>query len=345
MSKIDMSAELGLKIKELRLKYKIKSKDLATFLKKSPAYISKLEKGDIKQIDHSTFRDMINFITNDVNGYDDFMIKESENISSEGLSEILLFYNFDWIERKIPVPDDLIDYINNKITELNLDYTKLIEYINKNEELDDDFFKENSLTKSECKENIWLPQKNDSKAFFIILNYSVQQLSDLLTKQVDISNYTFIFAIVYHLLKYENLVLNYKQPNTALWQQTADILNSNKFYSLAQRNRFLEKSKSMEEYNQLLSKFDKENMSLINQLLSALQFISDLDVKYTNEKLIQIIDNLRINPGFALAFMAIPIKEIDNVNKVTKKEFIQEVKKLIDIYRNKSRNETTVEKY
>lgn len=350
MSKIEMSAELGLKIKELRLKNQIKAKDLAIFINKSPAYISKLENGEIKQIEYSIFRDMINFITGDKNGYEDFMVKISEDISSDELEQSSLFFNFDTIERKIPVPEELIGFIRSKMTELDIDASELIEYVNVNEDLDDNFFIENSIVKSDCKENIWLPYKivKDNKSytsFFILLNYSVTTLTNLLSKAVDKSDYTFIYAIVYHLLKHENNQQHDKQPAETLQKRTEEILHSHKIYTITDRRNFSEKSKSKEEYDRLLSDFDKNNMNLINQLLQPIQFISNYDVKYANEKLSCIVDNMEAEPSFALSFMALPLKKLENSNVNIKKEFLKEVKKLIEIYREKREPVMVVEKY
>lgn len=49
--KIKLSESIGLQLKEFRTKYKVKGKDIAELLGKSPAYISKLEKGQIQQIE------------------------------------------------------------------------------------------------------------------------------------------------------------------------------------------------------------------------------------------------------------------------------------------------------
>lgn len=350
MPKIDMSTELGLRIKELRLKSKVKAKDLAVFINKSPAYISKLENGEIKQIEDSIFRNIINFITKDENGYEDFMERISEDISPDELEESILFFNFDRIHRKIPVPEELFELISNKMTKLDISASKLIEYVNMNEDLDEVFFLENSINKSDCEENVWIPYKevNDGESYtsmFILLNYSPELLTDLLTKKIDKSDYTFIYAIIYHLLKYENKLQQDKQPTQKLKEETEEILHSYKFYTIAQRRSFSEISKSIEEYDRLLSDFDKNNMNLVNQLLQPIKLISDYDVKYANSKLLNIVNNMEIDPSFSLSFMALPIKELKSVNASIKREFLREVEQLIEIYKDKKEPEMVVEKY
>jgi transcriptional regulator with XRE-family HTH domain len=350
MPKIEMSAELGIKIKELRLNHQVKAKDLAVHMEKSPAYISKLENGEIKQIEYSLFVDMINFITGNENGYENFMTKFSEDIAIDEFDKSTLLQNFDTIDRQIPVSEELVQFIKNKMSQLHIDALSLIEYINKNEDLDENFFAKNSIIKADCKENIWIYYKTvidgeSHQGFFILLNYSVEQLLRLLSGEIESTNHTFIYAIVYHLLKYENNNIDNKESNDVIQKRTSEILRSYKFYTISDRRDFAEKSNSKQEYDKLLSDFDKKNMHLINQLLSSISFISDYDVKYANEKLSLIVNNLEIDSSFALSFMALPLKELADVNVRIKKEFLQEVKMLIETYEDKAKSEVIVEKY
>ena len=70
---IKLSEVTGLRLKEFRTQYKVKAKDVAEMLGKSPAYISKLEKGQIQQIDKIEFEKILNFIANDDDGIIDFL--------------------------------------------------------------------------------------------------------------------------------------------------------------------------------------------------------------------------------------------------------------------------------
>ena len=63
--KIKLSENIGLQLKEFRTKYKVKGKDIAELLGKSPAYVSKLEKGQIQQIEKDELVKITNYITFD----------------------------------------------------------------------------------------------------------------------------------------------------------------------------------------------------------------------------------------------------------------------------------------
>ena len=67
--RIRLDETLGLYLKEFRTQYKVKGKDVAEHIGKSAAYISKLEKGQIQQIDRKEFVKITNYIAKSEEGY------------------------------------------------------------------------------------------------------------------------------------------------------------------------------------------------------------------------------------------------------------------------------------
>jgi transcriptional regulator with XRE-family HTH domain len=349
MAKIEMTLEIGRKIKEWRLQYNVKSKDLAEHINKSPAYISKLEKGDIKQIENTLFKDIIVYISGNPNGYEKFMAKVTEDISSDELDKNTLFLNFDKIERKIPIPETLVDFINLKMSILNIDSDKICEYINKNEDLDEEFIKEHSIVKENTPLNRWIaystfdPQGNEVKRNYIFINCKAEKLIKILSRELDRCNYTFMFAVIYHILKIENYGNCQVIDKEKYKEETNRILLSNKFYSLYDKNKFGEQSNTVKEYEELLSDFDRENRVLINDLLRLISAMSDYDVKYANDKLSKIVQNTKSETSFSLSFMALSLNPLKNVSVVLKKEFLEKVEDLIQSY--KEMPDSKIEKY
>ena len=68
-NKLHIDEELGLQLKDFRNQFQVKAKDVATHIGKSAAYISKLEKGEIHQIDKEEFVKIVDFISNSESGY------------------------------------------------------------------------------------------------------------------------------------------------------------------------------------------------------------------------------------------------------------------------------------
>ena len=353
MDKINMTPELGLKIKELRLKHNIKSIDLAQHIDKSPAYISKLEKGDIKQVKRSDLETIINYITQDEHGYEKFLEEYIKQITlEEDEDDIdLSMKNFDTIERKIPIPKSIINYIKESFEGLEISSDDLVRFINENTDLDDDFFAKNKIDKSKLKYNTWYAfyeniDGEKARQVYILLKYPLNKLEEILNGEKDNCSYTLLYAIVYHLLKLQvkNNIIDFFS-NEELHKKTKSILHEHKFYSLADIAELEALSQTKAEFESLLSDFDKNNYELINELLSAIRFLSVYDVKYTNEILKGIVENLDPDISFALNFMAISLKPLSNASANIKKEFLGKVKAQVEIYAQKPEPEKVIERY
>ena len=75
MAKVYVTQELAETIKSIRLQNKILSKDLANIIDKSPAYVTKLEKGEIQTIDIDELNKIFNYIIGDDTSFDETIQK------------------------------------------------------------------------------------------------------------------------------------------------------------------------------------------------------------------------------------------------------------------------------
>jgi len=139
MTKVYVTQELAETIKSIRLQNKILSKDLAKAVGKSPAYITKLERGEIQTIDISELNIIFKFIAGNNSSFDDTMEKIytilKYKYSDDEIEKQIWFANYDTVKRKIPIPGTLIDEINNKIVQLEKSRQYLLTRINNNESL------------------------------------------------------------------------------------------------------------------------------------------------------------------------------------------------------------------
>ena len=348
MPKVVMTKELGLKLKELRLKYNVKSKDVAEYIGKTAAYYSKLEKANIQTIEESSLEKIVNFITDSETGYEDFMEKISSELSSEKLSTDLWLMNFDNVGRKLPVPESLIEEIKEMMSDLNISNKDLVDYINTNEDLDESFFSEHGYSRESIDYNKWYPYRikigdEVKSSAFILVNIKYKNFMNLINQIDDTSNWLTLYTILYHLLKYRfKLINNVDYDKESLKKEANNILNKHKFYSLADKANLSEQAKTQEEYTSLLSEFDKANLQYINKILSAISFLSDYDVKYTNELLKVIANNLDANPSFALRFMATDIATISDFSTKAKQHYLNQVKELTKAIKEDESNQIAI---
>ena len=351
MPKIKFSDFLGAQLKEFRMQYKKKAVDVAKYMDKSPAYISKLEKGQIQQIEKKELVKMANFITGVEDGYIIFCEKIAQNIDADELEKEIWYLNFDLMERQLPITEAVIKLIKENMANLNVSPTELANYINENEDLGKDFFAEHDINPETVDKNVWLPYREADSAevrrSFIYINYDEKRIEDFIEGKIDKCEYMFPYVMLYHLLKiYYKLngdVHNDKMIDTCK-QETEEILLSNKFYSISVQYSMRKKMETEEEYQNALSKFDLENKGLISRFLNEINFLSNYDVKYTNERLEKIVDNFDGDPSFALGFMSLPLFKLKDLSSTRKREFLKEINENIKRYCEMTQ-EVDIEKY
>lgn len=351
--KIVINEEIGQALKAFRMQYKVKAKDVASILEKSPAYISKLEKGQIQQVDKNDFVRITNYIANDSDGYDKFCNIVIKNSDIDALDRSVFLRNFDLIERKLPVPDDLVKSIAALMIELKVSPEELSEYINRNEDLDDAFFEEHKIDKKSIKKNVWhIYFEADSSNYvrsYIFLNYSAERIHALLDGKIKKCDYTFLYAIVYHLIKLKKKCdnLNFDEKLCGTCKNEAEqLLLKYKFYSLSLQERIRIQSKTENEYREILSDFDIDNAKYVEHIVRKIHFLSQLDVDYTNSKLETIVKNMdELEDTFVLAFMATSLDALKETSISMKKDFLKDIKSIVKRYSEKSIDNKSIEKY
>lgn len=345
MPKVNITKELAEKIKELRVNNKVKAIDLADHIKKSPAYITKLENGDIKTLDYEELLIVFNFISKDEEDFGKIIDKLS---LEPDLIEQTWFVNFDTVTRKIPVSNDLVDYINKKISDLELNISFVVNYVNQNEDLSD-FNDKYNIDISKFKSNYWHTYENlEGKiSSFIRMELNLNEIIGILDKKIDTSNYVTIQSILYNLFRLEyglNAPLN-DEDNERIKKEVIKILNSYKFYSSIEKNRVLENAVTKQEFDSLLNEFDLTNMKLINEFLNYIRFLSEFNIKYTNEKMVLVNKNYNWDASYLLSISSLPFYELDNISNSLKKNLLEDIKNIIETYKNKPEPEKTIEFY
>ena len=346
MPKIIVTDRLADTLKMLRMQNGIKSKDLAKHLGKTPGYVSKLEKQEVKNIEIETVESIFSFIL----GADYKKTEIWEQIyaslqikySKAKIEEEIWFANFDTVYRYIPVPDSIVDFINQKISELNINRDLLLKRINANEALC-----EEEINNSKRKCNIWYPSIV-GEGSYIKIDMSQQMLSNILDKKMLSCPYVFVFCILYYVLKiekYGDTVTIDVSHTQQLYQKTTTILNDHKFYSIIERDNIMRCAQSQEELQELLSSFDNDNVKLIGEILGRLKFASDLDIRRTNERLSSFLENLKADVWFTLKTISLDYHQLESIDTSQRKEFLKDVELLIQKYTDKQKTIKNTETY
>lgn len=326
MLKIAISESMAQKLKEFRTTHNVKAKDIATHINKTAAYYSKLENAAIKTIEKSDLEKILNFITKSNDGYSVFMTSISSNLTTEELNDNNAFMNFDLVDRKIPVPESFVDYLNNTIISVKTSIPNLVNYINTNEDIAYIFKDDKFININDFEKNRWY-NINDNTNSFLIVNLDIHKVEDLLSKKSNKANWITLYSLVKHLLKLKHN--NQITDTEFLKNETNTVLTKFKIYSLIDRAKFARVSKSKEELNSLLSDFDKKNLIFVNKILNSIRYISDYDVTYANKMLEKIASNLDKDPSFAFRFMSTDISKLSALTTTAKKNFFNTLEELI----------------
>ena len=351
--KIKLSESIGLQLKEFRIKYKVKGKDIAELLDKSPAYISKLEKGQIHQIEKDELVKITNYITQSNDGYYMFCEKIAEKADVQELNQNIMLMNFDLVDRKLPVNGDLVEDIRQRMESLGISSEELATYINQNEDLSFEFLLEHKIDPNLTEKNVWVPfQEADSIEHphsLIFLEVESKRIEAFIDGKINKCEYMFPYAMTYHLLKWEHKNLGEVLDDSLIdlcKNEAEEILLKHKFYSLSVQARCSEQSCSEEEYFKILNDFDINNMEYVSAILGEISFLSKYDVSYTNEKLKSIVENMeKCDASFVLAYMSLSLIGIKDLQTSMKKKFLQDVVELIKEYSDIIDTGENIERY
>lgn len=321
MAKLCLTNEIASYLKDVRLKTKISAKAMAEHINKSPAYITKMEKGEIQSID----LDLLFSYLSMCYGNDETKIAESLDYiyqtfkvsvysSEEEKQNREAYENFDKVKRKIPLSDEFKTDILYRIEQSGFDLKQIVDKINKNDDVPE------LKNRTDVKPNTWYCYNGVSS---ILLKFDYDDIYNILNSPNTSCNYITVQAILYTIGR-----LNGLAPPQAM-ADAYQTMTKFKFYSVSERHKFL----NQDEYS---TKEDIENVKKIKHLLSILTALSDQNVSLTNNQIDKIINNLQMDIGFAFTFMSLDLSKLKNSTRGTKKEFLLEVKKLIDNYAEKS---------
>ena len=353
MAKYDVTNELAEIIKSTRIQNHISSKSVAEHIGKSQSYMSKLEKGDIKSIDESELTSIFKFIFNSDEDFQIFLNTTLYQIlktldlrfTDDEIDEQLWFCNYDTVLRLIPIPEELIDNLNYRINTLNLSISELCSRINSNEGIDPQITNVDAYPFNE-----WQAFVVNHKIEFSFIKMKVQpsEIEGIINKTYKSSNYVTMQAIVYYLLKieeYDDKVDISGEENTNLMAETVKYLNSYKFFSLAEKRKLKNQAKSKTELDNLLSTFDKDNIALINEILTAFKLFSELDIAKTNEFLSHFVKNLKWDNGFMMRLISIELFNTVNLSFALKKNMLSEIQAVVKKYNDIPDEQKNIEIY
>jgi len=348
MARAIVTPELADTLRSIRLQNKIQAKALATHIGKSPAFVSKLESGNIQTIDTTELYEIINFVLGDTDDQAELAEKIYASLkfkySKEEIEEQLWFTNFDTVERQIPVPGSLIDELIRIMETNQISYEYLLKRINSNEALTEEENEDDSIVY-----NQWYYQnRQGGSGSSIKIKMEEGQLQSLLSKKSDVSPYVFILCTALCLLKIDRFgdqVQISPEDYQELMANAIDLLNTHKFFSISEKDRLLSGRRTQDEISDILSTFDRDNIEILNEIISGFQFASECNIKTTNNQLKKFCENMHWDLGFMLRIISLDFKNLEKTSVSNKRKLIKAFEELIAEYAQLPDEQNKIEIY
>lgn len=320
---VPLTPDIGMALKNFRIENKVTAKSITEKFDRASSYISKLEKGDIKKIDGDFLIQLCNFITGSDNGLSLFLRKLAQNYKDFTDESKIIIMNIDDLLYEHNVSPKLIEEINGYISRHNISTSELVETINNNEDIaSKDCY--NSLPL-----NTWYSPNDNIDDTVIKMSVPISYIEDLLSEKITTIHRVIAEVILYALYKCGKE----KNPRGV----ANNVLNL--YRIIPQRSTVVISQKNTENiYNGL----EPDTSVALKSVITDLHLITAATEEYGSKRIKQLYYNLSQDLGFCFAYMTLNLVDVGKKDKEKKKEFLNELKALIDKY---SKEDTGIDLY
>jgi predicted transcriptional regulator len=347
LAKFDVTPELGEIIRLTRLQNSIASKTLAAHLERSPAYISKLEKGEVKSIEESELTAIFLYIVKEGTSFSDKLEAVTETLvrhySREICNRQFWLQTYDWVTRKITVPHDLILELNQTYCLSDEALLRLINRINANIELPDAFRNDKTFPY-----NQWRSGTGADELLYIKIKIEPSEIIQVLNGTLTETSYLLLYAVIHYLYRAkhypdessltENEVMeislharekladyNIRTIVNQVWRRRDEVIQS--------------------DISSLLSSQDPEMGSFAQEIMSLINILAQFDLPIGTESLRLLNSNLDWDTAFTEKIMRLPFYDLEGVSHTNKKKLLLEIGELIQKYKNLPPTQKSLESY
>lgn len=320
---VPLTPELGMALKNFRIENKVTAKSITEKFDKASSYVSKLEKGDIKKIEGNFLIQLCNYIVGSERGLSDLLNKLSQSYKEFNNETKLIIMNIDDLLLEHIVPTNLISEMNDYLSSHGLTTAQLVDMVNANGDIADREDYEKFPT------NIWHEKDFDIDNAAIKLSIPSLYIEDLLNQKIVTIHRVIIEAILYslyklgkeekpHYLAHNKLDLYHLLPARSVIRVTPDNIDN------------------------IFGGLEPDTADALKDVTSGLKLITTISKSYGAKKIKQIAGNMNEDLGFCFAYMSIDIVELEKKDKDKKKQFLEELKALVEKY---SQEDTSIDLY
>lgn len=349
MARFEVTPMLAEGIRLVRVQNNIASKELAACLDRSPAYISKLEKGEIKSIEDSELTAIFNCIVSEKDTLQEkietFLDSIKTRYANTYIQNQMWFINYAWIICKHPVPTAMVERIRQWIDEENINVAELVAKINANEDLLETERNDPSFPFNQWRQDYIGDTPN---AISIKVNVEISEVKDFLSGKTAETNYLLAYVIVRHLFRMT------KHPKTESLSPeerkdidlaTDNFLATYEFFSLIEKIAIKRSHAIKSELSMLFSSDSEDVRAFVESLKVFLEALKPLGEQKSTTGLTSLSDTLTWDAAFALKVMQLPFAKLKDISFTNKKQLLTDMEMLIQRYQDLPASQRGLESY
>lgn len=309
---VPLTPDIGMALKNFRIENKITAKSITEKFDRASSYISKLEKGDIKKIDGNFLIQLCDFITGSDDGLSIFLKKLAQSYKDFTDESKIIIMNIDDLLYEHNVSSKLIEEINGYVSQHNIPVSKIVKTINSNSDIADrNYYNDLPL-------NIWYSPNNIDNAA-IKISMPLSYVEDLLSGKITTIHRVIAEVVLYALYKCGNE----KNPRGV----ANNVLN---LYRIVPQRSII--GLSTKNVDNIYNGLEPDTSVALKSVITDLHLITAATDEYGSKRIKQLYYNLSQDLGFCFAYMTLNLVDIGKKDKEKKKEFLNELKALIDKY-------------
>ena len=221
--------------------------------------------------------------------------------------------NIDDLLYEYTVPSKMLDEINGYIKSHNISISTIVETINLNKDIADrDNYNDLPL-------NIWYSPNDDIDNAAIKMSVPLSYVEDLLSGKI---------ATIHRVIAEVILYAMYTCGNE---KNARDVANDKlKLYHIIPRRSVI--TLTPDNIENIFGGLEPDTSDALKDVIMQLRLITTVTKEYGSKRIKQICSNLGEDLGFCFAYMSLNLVELEQKDKEKKKEFLNELKSLIDKY-------------
>lgn len=325
--KFEVTPELATLLKTLRNRNGITSRDVAAKIGRSPSYLSKLEHRDIRSIQKDELTQILSFITEGEDFYQDklpnILKVLSTMISPEGLFQQTWFLQYDMADRPVTVPASLQNELQSFLGP-DITAEELTEIANANRDIEDS----PSIPNNEV---VFVGGKH-FHLLRVRFHFQPGEIARILYEPGTTSHYIYVYGIAYLLIKLKRFGdIGRMEPKDAasVLDDTEALLERHQFYSLTQFGRFLSSTEFQNTQLDELRQFRAVNTKKAGKISDVFEEMAEYDQSGVSHSLDTLRKNLDWDPAFTMKMLSLPFYDLGRMSYSKKKELLEKIETLL----------------